>query len=382
MANPASLTGQLSLRHARDPDPGVAARRQPAGSSSIAGAREHNLQNVTVEIPLGTITCVTGVSGSGKSSLVHRHALSRARAAPERQPRARRRARRARRLAAARQGHRHRPGADRPHAALEPGDLHRALHPHPRAVRAAARGARARLRARALLVQREGRPLRGLRRRRRDPDRDALPARRLRDLRGLPRAALQPRDARGAVQGQEHRRRARPDGRPRRSSSSPTFRRSAPSSRRCATSASTTSTSASRRRRSRAARPSASSSPRELARRATGRTLYILDEPTTGLHFDDIRRLLAVLERLAEPGNTVVVIEHNLDVIKTADQVIDLGPEGGDRRRAGRRRSGRRRRSPHVAGSYTGEFLREALPRPSEQLRPPSCRLTLRGAVR
>jgi excinuclease ABC subunit A len=70
---------------------------------------------------------------------------------------------------------------------------------------------------------------------------------------------------------------------------------------------------------------------RELAKRATGRTLYILDEPTTGLHFDDIRKLLCVLDRLVSAGNTVVVIEHNLDVVKCADQVIDLGPEGGDR---------------------------------------------------
>ncbi|MCU0727822.1 MAG: excinuclease ABC subunit UvrA, partial [Planctomycetes bacterium] len=69
---------------------------------------------------------------------------------------------------------------------------------------------------------------------------------------------------------------------------------------------------------------------RELARRDTGRTLYILDEPTTGLHFEDIRKLLAVLNRLVDRGNTVVVIEHNLDVVKTADHVIDLGPEGGD----------------------------------------------------
>jgi excinuclease ABC subunit A len=69
---------------------------------------------------------------------------------------------------------------------------------------------------------------------------------------------------------------------------------------------------------------------KELARRATGRTLYILDEPTTGLHFEDVRKLLEVLHELVESGNTVVVIEHNLDVIKTADWILDFGPEGGD----------------------------------------------------
>ncbi|MFM8496740.1 MAG: ATP-binding cassette domain-containing protein, partial [Planctomycetia bacterium] len=68
---------------------------------------------------------------------------------------------------------------------------------------------------------------------------------------------------------------------------------------------------------------------RELAKRATGRTLYVLDEPTTGLHFHDVAQLLGVLQRLRDEGNTVVVIEHNLDVIKTADWVVDLGPEGG-----------------------------------------------------
>ena len=68
---------------------------------------------------------------------------------------------------------------------------------------------------------------------------------------------------------------------------------------------------------------------RELAKRATGRTLYILDEPTTGLHFHDVAQLLRVLQRLRDEGNTVVVIEHNLDVIKTADWIVDLGPEGG-----------------------------------------------------
>jgi excinuclease ABC subunit A len=68
---------------------------------------------------------------------------------------------------------------------------------------------------------------------------------------------------------------------------------------------------------------------KELSKRDTGKTLYILDEPTTGLHFHDIEQLLAVLHRLRDHGNTVVVIEHNLDVIKTADWVVDLGPEGG-----------------------------------------------------
>ena len=69
---------------------------------------------------------------------------------------------------------------------------------------------------------------------------------------------------------------------------------------------------------------------KELAKRATGRTLYILDEPTTGLHFEDVNKLLTVLNELVESGNTMVIIEHNLDVIKTADWIIDLGPEGGD----------------------------------------------------
>jgi excinuclease ABC subunit A len=70
---------------------------------------------------------------------------------------------------------------------------------------------------------------------------------------------------------------------------------------------------------------------RELARKSTGRSLYILDEPTTGLHFEDVKQLLALLDRLTGGGNTVVVIEHNLDVIANADYVVDLGPEGGER---------------------------------------------------
>ena len=69
----------------------------------------------------------------------------------------------------------------------------------------------------------------------------------------------------------------------------------------------------------------------ELSRRSTGKTVYILDEPTTGLHFADVHKLVEILKRLSEGGNTVIVIEHNLDVIKTADYIIDMGPEGGDK---------------------------------------------------
>jgi excinuclease ABC subunit A len=102
---------------------------------------------------------------------------------------------------------------------------------------------------------------------------------------------------------------------------------------------------------------------RELSKRSTGKTLYILDEPTTGLHFSDIQKLLEVLGSLVEMGNSVVVIEHNLDVIKTADYIIDLGPEGGDG-------------GGEVIGfgipedmaenpkSYTGQFLKQVLGNP------------------
>ena len=102
----------------------------------------------------------------------------------------------------------------------------------------------------------------------------------------------------------------------------------------------------------------------ELSKIATGRTLYILDEPTTGLHFADVQTLLEMLDRLVEAGNTVVVIEHNLDVIKTADRIIDLGPEGGEE--GGKLiAEGTPEKVAQKAGSYTGQFLQDVLPAPS-----------------
>jgi excinuclease ABC subunit A len=103
---------------------------------------------------------------------------------------------------------------------------------------------------------------------------------------------------------------------------------------------------------------------KELSRRGTGRTLYILDEPTTGLHFEDVAKLLDVLHQLVDQGNTIVVIEHNLDVVRSADHVIDLGPEGGS---GGGRivAQGTPEQVARVKGSHTGAFLAEGTPAPT-----------------
>jgi len=99
---------------------------------------------------------------------------------------------------------------------------------------------------------------------------------------------------------------------------------------------------------------------KELGKRSTGQTLYLLDEPTTGLHFADIKKLLEVLHRLRQDGNTVIVIEHNLDVIKSADYLIDLGPEGGEK--GGEIvATGTPEEVAQNENSYTGKFLKEVL---------------------
>ena len=99
---------------------------------------------------------------------------------------------------------------------------------------------------------------------------------------------------------------------------------------------------------------------KELSKRSTGRTLYILDEPTTGLHFEDVRKLLEVLHELVDQRNSVIVIEHNLDVVKTADYIIDIGPEGGD---GGGQvvAKGTPEAVSKVAVSHTGRYLKQML---------------------
>jgi len=109
----------------------------------------------------------------------------------------------------------------------------------------------------------------------------------------------------------------------------------------------------------------------ELSRKQTGRTLYILDEPTTGLHFADVAKLLEVLFKLRAPGNTLLIIEHNLDVIKVADWVIDLGPEGGD---GGGQivAQGTPETIARCEASHTGQFLKRMLPGLGESKPPPA----------
>ena len=106
----------------------------------------------------------------------------------------------------------------------------------------------------------------------------------------------------------------------------------------------------------------------ELSRRGTGKTIYILDEPTTGLHFADVHKLVEILHRLADNGNTVLIIEHNLDVIKTADYIIDMGPEGGDK--GGQViAKGTPEEVAENPSSYTGQYIKKMLKRYKDNLK-------------
>ena len=210
-ADPASLTGQYlaGQRQIEVPE----RRRKPRGELVVKGARQHNLKKHRRADPARRLLLRHRRLGLGQVDADQRDALPGGRQPAAPGEAAARRARPDRRDRADRQDHQHRPVADRAHAAVEPGDLHERLRPHPAALRADPGGAGARLQAGALQLQRQGRALRGLPRRRPDQDRDALPARRLRALRAVPRQALQPRDPRGPLQGEVDRRRARDVGR-------------------------------------------------------------------------------------------------------------------------------------------------------------------------
>ncbi len=204
MANAASLTGQYLSGRREIPLPSSRREFDPQLVLEIQGARGNNLKNVTVQFPVGLMTCVTGVSGSGKSTLVNDTLYRLTAQYINKSGENSARVRASEGPPALRLRDRHLARPDRPHAAQQPRDLQRRADADPRSLRGDARSALARLRARTLQLQREGRPLRVVPGRRRDQGRNAFSARRLRAVRHLRRQALQPRDARHQVQGQEH----------------------------------------------------------------------------------------------------------------------------------------------------------------------------------
>ena len=206
-----SLTGPVPGRQAADPGAGGAAQRE--GSDRGPGRRAAQPEEDRRRVPARSLLLRDRRLRLGQVHARERDPVPGRREPPAPGEDATRQAPEGDGHRGRRQDHQHRPVPDRPHAALEPRHLHGRVRPHPRAVLPHAGEPRARLQARPLLVQREGRPLRGLRRRRADQDRDALPAGRVRALRAVPRQALQPRDARHPLQGQDDLRRARDVGR-------------------------------------------------------------------------------------------------------------------------------------------------------------------------
>ena len=323
----------------------------------IRGAAENNLKDVDVRIPLGKFVAVTGVSGSGKSTLVVEvlykrlaQLMYRAKDRPGTHD-----AIEGHR--AHRQGDRHRPEPHRPHAAQQPCHLCGPLHRHARPLRHAARGEGARLQGRALLAStsRAGaaRPARAT----------ASSASR---CSSCPMSMCPAKSAR-ATATTARRWRSSFRGKsiadvlemtveegleffqniPRIRNKLETLNAVGLGYVKLGQPATTLSGGEAQRIKL----------SKELSRRATGNTLYILDEPTTGLHFEDVRKLLEVLHELVNKGNTVLVIEHNLDVIKNCDWLIDMGPEGGNK--GGYViAEGTPEHIAEIPKSYTGQFLR------------------------
>ena len=360
MAVPESITGQYLSGRRFIPVP--LARRQPGDKwLTVKGARENNLQSIDVALPLGLFVCVTGVSGSGKSTLVNEiihkalaRTLHRARVKPV--------------------AHDAIEGLEHLDKVI---DIDQSpIGRTPRSNPATYTGVFDDIRE--LFAQTQEARVRGYKTGRFSFN---VKGGRCEACRGdgiikiemhfLPDVyipcevcrgqAVQSGDARGALQGQVHRRRAGHDGR----RSAGFFRHHPRIERKLQTlqdvglgymklGQSATTLSGGEAQRVKLAS--------ELYRRSHGRTLYILDEPTTGLHLADVERLLNVLQRLVDNGDTVLVIEHNLDVIKVADYIIDLGPEGGDR--GGRIVAcGTPEEVIEQPDSYTGQYLKPVLER-------------------
>jgi excinuclease ABC subunit A len=355
--HPASLTGDYLAGRKAIPLPGE--RRKALGTLSIKGAKANNLKDIDVDIPLGVMTCVTGVSGSGKSSLVL-DTLHKALA--QRLYRSRERA-----------------GAVRTIVGLEQLDKvididQSPIGRTPRSNPATYTGIFTDIRD--LFAQLPEAKLRGYK-----PGRFSFNVKGGRcescqgdgilriEMHFLPDVYIQCENCLGARYNREtlqvkYKGKTIADVLDMTANQAVEFLANIPRIRRkletlrdvglgyIKLGQSATTLSGGEAQRVKLAK--------ELGKRSTGRTIYILDEPTTGLHFDDIKRLLSVLQRLVETGNSVVIIEHNLDVIKTADHIIDLGPEGGSR--GGEIVvCGTPEEVARCARSFTGRYLRSYL---------------------
>ena len=339
--------------------PGELREVESAARLTVRGARMHNLKSIDVAIPLGAVTCVTGVSGSGKSSLIGgilEPVLRRELNGAEGEARGSRRGRGA---GTSRQDDRDRPVADRADAAEQPGDVRESVRRDPASVRETARREDSRVHGEPVQFQRRRRSLRGVFGERGEQVGDGLFGGRVGDVPGVPGGPLQPGNALGAVQGRsigdvlemEVGQALQLFGNiPKIAESLQTLVDVGLQYLKLGQPSPTLSGGEAQRIKL----------SRELSKRETGRTLYVLDEPTTGLHFADIELLLRVIHGLADRGNTIVIVEHNLDVIKTADWVIDLGPEGGE---GGGRliAEGRPAEVAREAASYTGAALAKVL---------------------
>jgi excinuclease ABC subunit A len=358
MASTASLTGAYLSGRKKIEVP--RSRRQCQNRYLVLkNGREHNLRDVTVRFPVGVFTCVTGVSGSGKSTLVIDTLLAalKAEAQPLQVPGRRPRGHRG--PAPHRPRHRHRPAADRPHPALEPRDLYRRLYPHPRSVCRPARQQERGYKAGRYSFNVKGGRCEAC-------QGDGI----LRiEMHFLPDVYVVCEECAGRRYNREtlevkYKGASIADVLDMTVSQAAEFLGHIPKIRQkletlrdvglgyIALGQAATTLSGGEAQRIKLSK--------ELAKKGSGRTVYILDEPTTGLHFDDIKQLLDVLGRLVEGGNTVIVIEHNLDVIKTADYVIDMGPEGGD---GGGQlvACGTPEDIARVPSSYTGQYLKKVL---------------------
>ena len=329
--HPDSLTGQYLSGRREIPLPAVRRPRTKGRELTVHGAREHNLHDIDVSFPLGLFVAVTGVSGSGKSTLVNdilytslAKEIYHARTVPGR--------------------HQKITGLEHVDKVIHVDQspigrtprsnpaTYTGVFDHVRKLFASTPEAKMRgyLQGRFSFNVKGGRCEACAGDGTIKIEMNFLPDVYV-PVRGLPRGPLQPRDARGALQGQDHRRGPRHVDRggagllrvrcPAISRHMKTLVEVGLGYVRLGQPATTLSGGEAQRVKL----------STELQKRSTGRTVYVLDEPTTGLHFEDIRKLLLVLGRLVDQGNTVLVIEHNLDVIKTADWLVDMGPEGGSR---------------------------------------------------